>query len=153
MQMTKTYRLYLLRSQKVFIFGAPSAFLCGWLLVTGIVIWQGGLLPKGDDAPPTIFLILFGLVVVCLMWYAVLPYPYRIEVQENGGITFVSLINRRHVTPSEIESIQPDPRSQFGFLVIKYSRGKIRILNQFDNFHEFILYLKTSNPSIKLRGC
>ena len=42
---------------------------------------------------------------------------------------------------------------QLGFLTIKTGYGKVRILNQFDGFHEFLLWLKTNSPSIELRGC
>jgi hypothetical protein len=52
----------------------------------------------------------------------------------------------------EIQSIKPE-RSQFGFLVIRHTGGKIKILNQFDGFHEFIADVKGNNPLIELRGC
>ena len=52
----------------------------------------------------------------------------------------------------EIESIKPYS-SQFGFLIVRTSGGKIRLLNQFDGFHDFILKLKTANPAVELRGC
>jgi hypothetical protein len=52
----------------------------------------------------------------------------------------------------EIESIKPQG-GKFGFLVVRTSQGKINLLNQFDGFHEFIIQLKASNPSIEIRGC
>ena len=41
----------------------------------------------------------------------------------------------------------------FGFLVVRTKNKKIKILNQFDGFHDFILNLKSKNPLIELRGC
>jgi len=146
MSAPRTYRLYLLGIQKIFIFGIPIVFLVGWL-------FRMGALLLSDGGRSEAIIMIFPGLIVCLIWYTLLSYPYRIEIDEKGGITFVSLIKQKRVTPSEIETIQPDPRSQFGFLVIKYSRWKIRLLNQFDDFHDFITNLKTSNPSIKLRGC
>ena len=75
-----------------------------------------------------------------------------ISVSETGEITFISLLRRRSVSGGEIESIKPD-RGQFGFLVVRAANRKIRLLNQFDGFHEFIINLKAINPSVELRGC
>jgi hypothetical protein len=85
-------------------------------------------------------------------WYFVLSIPNKINVYDNIEIEFVSLIRKKRVSPADIESIQPQA-SQFGFLLIKTSHGKIRILNQFNGFHEFISNLKANNPAIQLQGC
>ncbi len=37
--------------------------------------------------------------------------------------------------------------------MVKTSMGKFRILNQFDEFHDFLVRLKAANPAVDLRGC
>ncbi len=146
MSEARTYRLYLSLYLKVMIFGALGLFTVGGLLVT-----SGVFLPSESNGPPRLVGI-FLLGISGWFWYWVLSIPRRIVVSESGQIEFVSLLRRRRTVPLEIESITPEP-TQFGFLVVKTSRGKIRILNQFDEFHEFLADLKARNPSVTLRGC
>jgi len=80
-------------------------------------------------------------------------YPHRIIVSETGEITFKSVLRQKKTSIAEIKSIKPDPKYMACFLEIKTKNGKIKILHQFDDFHEFILHLKEKNPSIELRGC
>jgi hypothetical protein len=52
----------------------------------------------------------------------------------------------------EINSIKPYG-SQFGFPQIKTNTGKIRLLKQFDGFHDFLLNLEIVNPTVEIKGC
>ena len=141
----KTYTLYLTPSDKISVFAPIGVFtLVGFLLVSG-------LLQNAKGEPPQ-FIGIFFLAVVAWFWYFVLSIPNKIIVHDNIEIEFVSLIRKKRVSLTDIESIKPQA-SQFGFLLIKTSHGKIRILNQFDGFHEFISNLKANNPTIQLRGC
>ena len=36
---------------------------------------------------------------------------------------------------------------------LKYRGGKIRVLQRFTGFHEFVTELKRANPNIEVRGC
>lgn len=141
----KTYTLYLTASHKISIFAPVGVFtLVGFLLVSG-------LLQNAKGEPPQ-FIGLFFLAMIAWFSYFVLSIPNKIKVYDNIEIEFVSLIRKKRVSPTDIKSIKPQA-SQFGFLLIKTSHGKIRILNQFDGFHEFISNLKAKNPAIQLRGC
>ena len=142
----KTYKLYLSPMLKLMIFGMLGLFtIVGLLLVSGVFLSSEG------NGPPRLFGILwFGMVG--WNWYWILSFPHKITISETGEITFVSLLRRRSVSGAEIESIKPD-RGQFGFLVVRTANCKIRLLNQFDGFHDFIINLKTMNPSVELRGC
>jgi hypothetical protein len=85
-------------------------------------------------------------------WYFISSLPYQIKVYGNVEIEFVSLLHRRGISPMDIVSIR-SYGSQIGFLLVKTNCGKIKLLNQFDGFHEFIANLKAANSSIELRGC
>jgi hypothetical protein len=95
---------------------------------------------------------IFWLGMLSWVWYWILSIPYKIQVHETTEIEFIGLIRRRRIKAMEIQSIKAE-RSQFGFLVIRHTGGKIKILNQFDGFHEFIADVKGNNPLIELRGC
>jgi hypothetical protein len=142
----KSYTLYLSFMLKLMIFGTLGLFtVVGLLMVSGIFLSAGG------NGPPRLFGI-FWLGMVGWNWYWILSFPHTIAVSETGVITFISLLRRRSVSGIEIESIKPE-RGQFGFLVIRTAHRKIKLLNQFDGFHEFIVNLKTMNPTVELRGC
>ena len=141
----KTYSLYLSWGTKITSFVPVGIFT-----LVGI-LFLSGLLQNSKGEPPQ-FVGLFFLIGAAWFWYFAVSIPYRIKVQGNLEIEFVSLIRRWRVSPVEIVAIKPYG-SQFGFLLVKTTRGKIKLLNQFDGFHDFIANLKAANPSIELRGC
>jgi len=142
----KTYRLYLPLSVKVMIFAMPI-----FLMVLGLLLFSGVLPFRGSSQPPKV-LGIFWLAMIGWLGYLILSVPHRIEVSENGDVEFRSLLRQRRMTSLEIVSIKPEA-SSFGFLVVRGSRRKIRLLNQFDGFHDFLVNLKVTNPTIELRGC
>jgi len=89
-----------------------------------------------------------GAVIACIRS---LLLPDRIVVRPTGAIEFVAPLRKVVLMPNEIVSIRPTG-GEFGFLVIRHATGKLRLLNQFDGFHEFIMQLKAANPGIDLRG-
>jgi hypothetical protein len=138
----KTYRLYLPGPFKIMV---PAILGLFTLLGVAMVF---GLFPDAQARP-------FGflwLAVVGTFWYKVLTIPYQIDVVADGRATFVSLVRRVQVSPREIQSIKPQG-NQLGFFVLKHSGGRLRLIGQFDGFHEFLSALKAANPGIELRGC
>jgi hypothetical protein len=125
--------------------------MLGLFTIVGLRLASGVFLTDKGNGPPRFFGLLW-LGIVGWNWYWILFFPHKITVSETGEITSLSLLRRRSVSGAEIESIKPD-RGQFGFLVVRTANRKIRLLNQFDGFHDFIINLKTMNPSVELRGC
>ncbi len=142
----RAYHLYVQRYAKISIFGMLGVFT-----IVGLLFIAGVLQSSNGDGPPRVAGI-FWLAIVGWYWYWVLSMPHTIGVSESGDVEFISITRTRRTTLREIESIKPYS-SQFGFLTVKTGSGKIRILNQFDGFHDFILRLKTANPRVELRGC
>jgi len=141
----KTYNLYLSWGAKI------TSFLpAGTFTLVGI-LFLSSVLQNAKGEPPQFigFFFLLGATGFC---YFASSIPYKIKVYGNFEIEFISLIRRRRVSPVDIISIKPY-NSQFGWLLVKSNRGKIKLINQFDGFHEFIANLKAANPSIELRGC
>jgi hypothetical protein len=140
------YHLYVQRYAKILIFGMLGVFT-----IMGLLFFSGVLQSSNGDGPPRVVGI-FWLGIIGWYWYWVLSMPHTITVSESGNVEFISVIRTRRTTLREIESIKPYS-SQFGFLIVKAGSGKIRLLNQFDGFHDFILRLKSANPAVELRGC
>jgi hypothetical protein len=86
------------------------------------------------------------------IWYWIFSTPHRILLSPDGNITFVSTLRKIDMKVSEISSIKPE-QANVGFLFVRSSRGKVKLLNQFDQFHDFVANLKSMNPSIAIRGC
>ena len=143
----KIYHLYVQPQIKFFIFG-----ILGFLMLVGLFLIFLGLFHPIKNGPPW-FVGLFFLVVVTVNgYYYVLSMSHTIVVLENGQIEFISLLRRKSFAVGEIISIKPHG-SQIGFLLIKTNAGKIRLLNQFDEFHDFIQRVKNTRPGIEIRGC
>jgi hypothetical protein len=142
----KTYDLYLSRTTKVLVIAPLGIFgIVGLLLA--VSTFSDGKDPWSGRVGGLLF-----LAVVVWNAYWVLSLPQRISVSETGQIEFSSPLRRRTVTSGEVVSIRPDG-GQFGFLTVRTARGKIRLLNQFDGFHDFLTDLKARNPAVEIRGC
>ena len=143
----KAYDLYIQRSLKIII-----VVVLIFLVLVAVLLFSGIIKDKRGQGPPWFMGVFFLAVAGFNGYFYVLRVPYRLEVTDDGHVEFVSLVRRKRVAAREIQSIAPDS-GQVGFFTIKTDQGKIRILNQFDDFHEFITWLKTNNPSVELRGC
>ena len=145
---TKTYELYLSLVFKTFVFG-----MLGLFLIVGIIFIVVGILLFTDSNVPFLFMGIFMTIMGGWNFYWIFSFPHRITISDTGEISFISLLRLKQTHITEIESVKPDPSQFFGFLVIRTQNKKIKILNQFDGFHDFIINLKSKKPSIEIRGC
>lgn len=143
----RQYVLYRTYQSSLMTWGLPAIMLLlGPLFFIGVwTSWENGRI--------------LGIVFGTIWWIGVLGFliwtlriPRRIELHEDGLVVFSGLMRRLEVHASEISSIKPGG-SQLGFLVLRHSGGKLKLLNQFDDFHDFLTRLEQSNPGIELRGC
>lgn len=125
--------------------------LLGIFLIVGLLLAVSAFWDGKDPWAGRLGVLAF-LAVAIWNAYWVLSLPQRISVSETGQIEFRSPLRRRTVTSGEVVSIRPDG-GQFGFLTVRTARRKIRLLNQFDGFHDFLTELKARNPAVELRGC
>jgi hypothetical protein len=108
------------------------------------------LFPSPKAPPPLVGVLLLVIFGVYLVW--ILYLPYQITLSQDGAVEFISVLKRRSVRAAEIRSIKPEG-SKFGFLTVRTDRSKIRILAQFDGFHDFLTRLKALHPGVELKGC
>ncbi|MDP2479551.1 MAG: hypothetical protein Q8W51_01605 [Candidatus Palauibacterales bacterium] len=141
--MNREYRLYLSPTQKLLLVLPLLAFVVGM----GLVFVPGSL--SGEIPLPATILFL-GILAYAAYYF--LSMPHRIEVDEAGRVTFVSLFGSVRVNASQIRVIRPKA-TQLGFLVVEHARGKTNLLPQFDDFHLFLTDLRARNPRVELRGC
>ena len=145
MEESQVYKLYIQPMLKV-------ALALGVIAFAGIGVAL--LLPsiiRGSKAPPPLVGVIF---LVMLLFYLgwILSLPSRITLAADGTVEFISRWRQRTMRAEEIRSIKPEG-SHLGFFVVRTDRGKIRILAQFDGFHDFLTRLKAQHPTVELRGC
>ncbi len=137
----KIYKLYLSKGLKIFY---PVMLILIILFALANVIFPIEGLPRP-------IAILWAVIIICVC-YQYLKIPFEIRVLDGSNIEFRSFIRSTIISTKEIKSIKPW-HNAVGLLIVKHSKGKIRLLNQFDNFHEFISFVKASNSNIEIRGC
>jgi hypothetical protein len=108
------------------------------------------LLVRAPKAPPPLFGVFF-LAIICVVLLQFLSLPHRITLAPDGSVEFTSIWRRRVVRIEEIRSIKPS--SHIGFFLVRTDGANIRLLAQFDNFHDFLTRLQARNPGVELRGC
>ncbi len=140
------YKLYLQTGVKVLLVVILVAFIG-----IGVAIGIASQFSPSPKAPPPFVGLIFLLVIGINVFYF-LSIPHRITLASDGNVEFISLLRRRTVRVQEIRSIKP-AGAHLGFLVVSTDRGKIRLLAQFDGFHDFLTRLEALHPGVELRGC
>ena len=139
------YKLYLSPGVKLQLgFGGLALAGAGFAMI-GVP-----LLVRSPKAPPPLFGVFF-LGVICILLFNFLSLPHRITLAPDGAVEFRSILRRRVLRIEEIRSIKPS--SHLGFFLVRTDGAKIRLLAQFDNFHDFLTRLQAINQTIELRGC
>ncbi len=146
MEEPRVYNLYLPRGMKLLLVLLPLAFIGGGV---GIISWS--LFSPHPKAPPlAVGLIWLAIAAIYLFYF--LSIPHRLTLATDGTLEFTSLLRRRTLRADEIRSIKP-AGAHFGFLVVRTDKGRIRLLAQFDGFHDFLTRLQVLHPGVELRGC
>jgi len=145
MEEPAVYQLYLSPGLKLQL-GFVALALAG----AGFAVIGVPLLVRSPKAPPPLFGVFF-LAVICLLLFNFLSLPHRITLAPDGALEFRSIFRRRVVRIEEIRSIKPS--SHIGFFLVRTDGATIRLLGQFDNFHDFLTRLQALNPRVELRGC
>jgi hypothetical protein len=118
----------------------------------GIALSVSSLAGKAPRAAEALPMFEFMAALGALMAYWWLRFPSTIEWHGDGTVSFKGPVRAVQIPLSAIESIRTYGAGA-GFLALRYSRKKLLLLNQFDQFHEFLHLLKESNPRVELRGC
>jgi hypothetical protein len=141
----KVYQLYLTPSFKFML-------VFGLVVFVGMSIFIIFLAPgfRGRSGPPPFFGVFWIAGMMCYLFW-VFRIPHKIILHGDGLIEFISVVRQIKVQAGDVKSIKPEGAT-YGFLVVRAGR-KIRLLAQFDDFHDFVSNLKALNPSIVLRGC
>jgi len=133
-------------------FGSRIVFVAPTLMLLGALIgFIALLLNPTARAPGALPALGFFLAFSAFMLYWWLRFPTVIEWHGDGTVSFRGPVRSVRVPIAEIESIRPG--YALGFLVLRYSGKKLQLLNQFDNFHEFIERIRDANRNIAIRGC
>jgi hypothetical protein len=142
----RVYKLYLQPGMKLMLVLIFIAFIGAGVSII-VIPW---LYHLQKAPPPLVGVIWLAFVCFSLVW--ILGLPLRITLAQDGRIEFISLLSRRLVRAEEIRSIKPH-NSQIGFFLVRTDRAKIRLLAQFDGFHDFLTRLESLHPGVELRGC
>jgi len=92
----------------------------------------------------------FGWVIG--LWYTYLKIPLEITITETHSIEFRAPLKRTVISPHDIQLITSSYLSR-GFVTIKHTKGKLRLINHIDGFYDLIYRVKLINPTIEVKGC
>ena len=145
MNENKVYKLYLSPSFKFMLVFGLVVFVSMSIF---IIFFAHGF--KGRSGPPPLFDV-FWVAFVIYYLFLVFKIPHKIILHGDGIIELISVVRQLKVQAGDVKSIKTEGPT-YGFLVVRANR-KIRLLAQFDDFHDFVSNLGALNPSIVLRGC
>lgn len=141
----KVYRLYLAKPLLIFYLVLLIAFPLAFAVLSTCAA-----LGLFGAAPPAIIFVV-GLPIALYASCMCLRIPFEIRM-ENDTAEFRSVFGKRVVPLSEISSIRARQFS-LGYVGVTHANGTIYLINQMDGFHEFVTTVKSSNPSVIVKGC
>ncbi len=142
----KTYRV---TRPYLWMLGGTKILLTG----LGAVLYVSAL---ANHAPlPARLALLAGLTTMGYVLYVRLPkMPTEINVAEDGAVDFRG--RRGVVTRLRAQDIKAVRRTFLpigrGAVKIAHSGGKVRLVNRFGGFYDFLTTLKSHNPAIQIKG-
>ncbi|GAC1471252.1 MAG: hypothetical protein NVSMB9_17210 [Isosphaeraceae bacterium] len=168
----KTYRISLVVRllQCVFLAAGLLTALCtigNIVLFNGVLITQPKLLfsliarmnpPGAGGAGGAIVAgvgtVLAGALVAWNFFFFALVIPIEITIDKEGAVGFRSRLRTIAIPAGEITSISTggwyDPN---GFqAVVRHKGGKLKLINQFADFRDFLVTLRELNPAVEIKG-
>ena len=106
----------------------------------------------GTDQPLWPMFIVWSFMLIFYFWILPNNIPFEIRVSDDNRIEFRGFRKTTVLFPQDIKSLHGYLYLQ-GLILLKHSKGDILLLSQMDNFHEFVSFLKNSNPNIEISGC
>jgi len=107
----------------------------------------------GSDQPLWPMLI-FWLFAIIGFWYLPdISPPLEIRISDDNRIEFRGFRKTTVLFPQDIRSLKGHLYIMQGIITLKHSKGDIHLFLPTDNFHEFVIFLKNSNPNIEISGC
>jgi hypothetical protein len=94
------------------------------------------------------------LIVPAGFFYFALAFPIEITIGEDATVRFRSQLRTITIPIADIISISTlgwcDP-NRFN-AVVRHKGGKLTLVNQFDDFEDFLATLRELNPSVEIKG-
>lgn len=136
----KTYTIQSKFRYWLFAMILPLILVCFGVLFVYLTVTRGG----------PVWFALIWLALILIGSYQQVTMPHSIELTDIGFIRFVGAFRTSTIAPQDIISVSAVAGN---FIVLKHTSGKIRFLQHFTGFHDFLTELKRVNGSVNIQGC
>jgi hypothetical protein len=108
-------------------------------------------IPEGPNVSKadTWVLILFVLFTLYAV-YQFVAMPQSIELTADGALKFDSFLGTRVVTPKDLRAVTTG--SMGYYVVFRFEKAKVTLLNRIDGLYELLSYLKSCKPDLVIKG-
>ena len=108
-------------------------------------------IPEGPNVQKagTWILVLFALFALYVV-YSFVAMPRTVELTADGALKFDSFFGTRIAAPAELRSIVTT--SMGYYVVFRFAKAKVTLLNRIDGLYELISYLKAQCPELVVKG-
>jgi hypothetical protein len=130
------------------------------ILIVGIIVMlfrldqPAWIPPASSTVQGMIPLLIFGVGASGLLALYFLKVPFEIAVKKDAMIEFRSWLRTYALRPQDIISIRTggwnDP--QRVQIDVRHKGGRLLLPNEFSDFRDFLVTLKSLNPSIEIKG-
>ena len=118
--------------------------IAGFALVI-IFVPEGPTVHKADMWVLVLF-FLFALYGV----YTFISMPQYVEVTPDGGLNFRSYLGTQTTLASELREVTTE--SMGYYVVFRFDKLKIKVLNRIDGLYELLSLLKARKPELIIKG-
>ena len=94
-------------------------------------------------------LILFFLFTLYGV-YTFVAMPQYVEVTPDGTLNFHSYLGTRVVSSNDLSEVATESTGYY--VVFRFSKAKIKLLNRIDGLYELLSFLKARKPDLVIKG-
>lgn len=82
--------------------------------------------------------------------YTFVAMPQYVDVAPTGSLSFRSYLGTRVISPAELTEVTTE--SMGYYVVFRFGKAKIKLLNRIDGLYELLSSLKAQKPDLVIKG-
>ena len=104
--------------------------------------------PKVEKAAVWVLVLFFLFTLYGV--YTFVAMPQHIDVMPNGTLSFRSYLGTRVISPTELTEVTTE--SMGYYVVFRFGKARVKLLNRIDGLYELLSSLKTQKPDLIIKG-
>ena len=109
------------------------------------------LIPEGPNVQKVnAWIVVLFFLFTLYGLYRFVAMPRSVELTADGALKFDSFLATRVLSPKDLRSVST--QSMGYYVVFRFEKAKVTLLNRIDGLYELLSYLKSQQPKLVIKG-